>query len=69
MDAAEFNVSRVQLNIAWLRLIRPIVLLLISLIFSAQGDPYRKEPGKEPAVYWFSTSLQALRLRLMQHHS
>ena len=69
MDAAEFNVSRVQLNIAWLRLISPIVLLLISLNFSAQGDPYRKEPGKEPAVNWFSTSLQALRLRLIQHHS
>ena len=47
MDAAEYNVSKVQLNIAWLRLIRLIVLLLISLVFLVQRDPRRKEPGKE----------------------
>ena len=58
--------SLTLLGCAWSVL---FVLLLISLNFSAQGDPYRKEPGKEPAVNWFSTSLQALRLRLIQHHS
>lgn len=36
-DALECNVSRVQLNIAWLRLLRPVLLVLVSLACSAQG--------------------------------
>lgn len=64
-EAASFPVNRVQINLAWLKLIRPIMFLLFSSICSAHGDPYRKEPGKEPATYWMSTTLQAIRLRFI----
>lgn len=58
-------VSRAHLNVLWLRLLRPMALMLLSVLFTAPGDPVRKETGREPGTYWLATSVSSLRIRLI----
>lgn len=63
------SVSRAHLNVLWLRLLRPILLMLLSVVFTAHGDPVRKETGREPGMYWLATSVSSLRIKLISENA